>query len=127
MNRLTIIFAQLHIKSMAIKIQSKEELNGLINSLETIVLYFYNDECAPCLSLRPKVEELLAEEFPKISLIYVNSKEHPELMADYGVYAFPLLIFIVEGKEFIRYSKYVSMLELSEAIGRIYQMYYSNE
>jgi thioredoxin 1 len=125
-NRLTIIFAVLHFKEMAIKIQTREELQGLTNSLETILLYFYNDDCAPCLSLRPKVEQLLTGNFPKINLVYVNAKEHPELMSDYGVYSFPVIIFIVEGKEFIRYSKYVSMPELSEAIGRIYQMYYSS-
>ena len=126
MNRLTIIFALLQSYSMATKIQNGEELHEMVNSLETILLYFYNDNCAPCLSLRPKVEQLLNDKFPKINLVYVNSMEHPELTAEYGVFAFPVIIFMVEGKEFIRYSKYVSMVELSEAVGRIYQMYYSN-
>ncbi|RLD43458.1 MAG: thioredoxin, partial [Bacteroidetes bacterium] len=58
-------------------------LNNELNSIEQVektvkenpatLVYFYNDNCAPCLSLRPKVIELVTEEFPKMELIFVNS------------------------------------------------------
>jgi len=87
-----------------------------------VILYFYNDDCAPCISLRPKVEKLVNERFAKMKMIWVNSKTFPEIPASYGVFANPGILIFFEGKEFRRFSKYVSVLELEEAIGRYYAM-----
>jgi thioredoxin 1 len=110
---------------MIIRIDRVERLNETVNTAENLLVYFYNDDCAPCVSLRPKVEQLISERFPLMDLVYVNAKEFPELISLYQVYSFPVLIFFFEGKEYLRYSKYVSMNELGESIGRIYDLYHS--
>ena len=102
------------------------ELKNLMNSSENLLIYFYNDDCAPCLSLRPKVEELIAGKFPLMDMAYVNGKDLPELVGEFNAFGFPVLLFYFEGKEFLRYSKYVSMLELEESIGRIYKLYHQS-
>jgi thioredoxin 1 len=111
---------------MIIRIDRAEILYETVNSAENLLVYFYNDDCAPCVSLRPKVEQLISERFPLMDLIYVNAKVFPELIGLYQVYSFPVLIFFFEGKEYLRYSKYVSMTELGESIGRIYDLYHAN-
>ena len=42
-----------------------------------VLLYFKNDNCGPCQVLRPKVEELIQSEFPKMKMLVVDSQERP--------------------------------------------------
>lgn len=102
-----------------------EELQEIIKSEDAVMLYFYNDDCPPCLSLRPKVEALLDNSFPEMKLIFVNSKLHPEIPASYGVFANPTLIIFFDGKEFKRFSKYISTSELHLAIERYYNIIFA--
>jgi thioredoxin 1 len=109
---------------MIIRIDSPEALKELVNKAENLLVYFFNDGCAPCLSLRPKVEQLIEDRFPEMDMVYVDAKQFPELIAEFQAFSFPVLIFFFEGKEYLRFSKYVSVSELSESIGRIYDLYH---
>lgn len=42
------------------------DYQDLIEKEDAVLIYFYNDNCAPCLSLRPKVIDLIDGQFPKI-------------------------------------------------------------
>lgn len=109
---------------MIIRIDSAEKLKGVVNKSENLLVYFFNDECAPCLSLRPKVEELINDRFSLMDLVYVDARQFPKLISEFQAYSYPVLIFFFEGKEYLRYSKYVSLSELRESIGRIYDLYH---
>jgi thioredoxin-like negative regulator of GroEL len=99
-----------------------QSLTNLTQINPAILLYFYSNQCAPCISLRPKVEELLSGEFPKMKLQLIDSQNYPEVTASFGVFTFPTLVIFFEGKEFQRYSKYVSLSQLNEAISRPYNL-----
>ncbi|NOU47231.1 MAG: thioredoxin family protein [Bacteroidales bacterium] len=105
--------------SKAITIQS---LTGLMHHHQAVLLYFYSDQCAPCISLRPKVEELIVNDFPEMKLQMIDSQKFQKETANFGVFTFPTLIVFFEGKEFRRYSKYVSLMQLSDDISRPYSM-----
>ena len=87
-----------------------------------VLVYFKNDSCAPCMALRPKVEELLKEHFPEVKFILVDSVQNPQLNGEFQVFANPTLLVFFDGKEYIRKSKYVSIPELQDEIGRLYGM-----
>jgi thiol-disulfide isomerase/thioredoxin len=87
-----------------------------------VLVYFKNDSCAPCMALRPKVEELLKEHFPEVKFILVDSVQNPQLNGEFQVFANPTLLVFFDGKEYIRKSKYVSIPELQAEIGRLYGM-----
>ena len=91
-----------------------------------VLLYFYNDNCQPCVALRPKVADLLNAQFPLIEGIFINATDEPELTASYGVFASPTLIILFEGKEFRRYSKYISLASLSEELSRPYGLMFED-
>jgi len=101
---------------------TKEEISSLITDEAAVIIYFYSDNCAPCLSLRPKVQQLVAEDFPEIKLALVNSEKYPALPAAYNVFANPTIILFFEGREYRRESKYISIPQLSQAIERPYNM-----
>lgn len=105
---------------MKTEITSQAELDALNKSSEAFLLYFYNDSCAPCVALRPKVEAMVLEQFPKMSHTYINSAKFPELSASNGVFASPTILVFFDGKETFRVSKYVSIDELVGRIGRYY-------
>ncbi len=104
------------------ELQQLAQLQEAILNDEALLVYFYSNNCAPCKSLRPKVEELLVKYYPKMKLYFVNSEDHPEITADYGVFSMPTLLAFFDRKEYIRKSKYVSIPELKESIDRYYQM-----
>ncbi len=98
------------------------EIQAVLASQPAVLLYFYSDNCAPCISLRPKVEELLKAEFPEMKLLLVNSEKHPDITAQYGVFANPTLLLYFDGHEHQRLSKYVGIAQLREAIARPYSL-----
>lgn len=107
------------------ELKQLSQLQEAILNEEALLVYFYSDHCAPCKSLRPKVEELLTKEFPKMKLYFVNSEKHPEITAEYGVFSMPSLLAFFDRKEYIRKSKYVSIPELNEGINRYYEMMFN--
>ena len=102
--------------------ESVEQLKSVLDKESGVLVYFYNDDCQPCISLRPKVDDLIHQSFPKMKLIWINSKTYPELPASYQVFAHPTILVFFDGKEFKRFSKYVSVVELKESISRYYQL-----
>jgi thioredoxin-like negative regulator of GroEL len=99
-----------------------DSLQQQIKDESGLIVYFYSDKCAPCISLRPKVLQMVEDNFPEMKLVFINSVEHPEVTGSFGVFANPTLIVFFEGNEFRRYSKYISINELGGDIERVYDM-----
>lgn len=98
------------------------EIESLVADNAAVLLYFYNDNCAPCKILRPKVQEMISTDFPEIEFRLINAEKYPATTASYGVFASPTLLVFFEGKEYIRESKNISISELHDKIERIYRM-----
>lgn len=99
-----------------------KDIESLIAEKVAVMLYFYNDNCAPCKILRPKVQTLIQDEFPNIEFRLINAEQFPATSAHYGVFSSPALLVYFEGKEYIRESKNISISELYDKIERIYKM-----
>lgn len=90
-----------------------------------VMLYFYNDTCQPCVALRPKVKEMIEKNFPLIEPHFIEAISNPEQAASYGVFASPTLIFLFDGREFRRYSKYISLSAIASELERPYELMFS--
>ncbi len=99
-----------------------QEIEKLITANAAVLLYFYNDNCATCKILRPKVQELISTNFPEIEFRLINAEQYPATSAQYGVFASPTLLVFFEEKEYIRESKNISIRELHDKIDRIYRL-----
>jgi len=106
------------IKELNILKDVEEEISSHMG----VMLYFYNDHCAPCISLRPKVIKMMDEKFPKLELVFINSEKSPEIPAHYGVFSNPTIILFMDGRQYFRNSKYISEHQLSEQTERLYKM-----
>jgi thioredoxin-like negative regulator of GroEL len=113
------------LKYFGMKVETEEQLQQLIGHSEALLVYFYSDHCPPCLSLRPKVSQMMEQDFPRMKIAFVDAEGQPGLAARHSAFSLPVLVFFFEGKEYLRFSKYVSVSELRDSVGRIYQLYYS--
>lgn len=98
------------------------DLQQLISNQRGIVLYFFNNKCAPCKVLRPKIQDLMSEEFPLLKFQLIDSEKFAEVSACYQVFASPTILLIVDGQEYLRESKNVSITELKNKLQRIYSL-----
>jgi thioredoxin 1 len=106
-------------------IENTQELINTVKSNQAVLVYFYNDSCAPCVALRPKVQEMMDSNFNKMNTLFVNAESFPELSASFNVFASPTIIAFFEGKENFRVSKFVSTQELGSKIERFYDILFS--
>ncbi len=97
-------------------------LQDKVANSRAIVLYFKNDACAPCLALRPKVQELIETDFPKMEFEMVDTTKEPLLSSAYHVFSNPTILVFFEGKEYIRKSKNIGIGVLGQEIERLYKM-----
>ncbi len=108
------------------ELETPEQIEAHIKEEMAGILYFYNDHCLSCLSLRPKVIKMVKDNFPNIKLAFVNSEKYPELPAQFNVFSNPTLILFFDGKEYRRESKYISISQLAAEIERPYRMIFEN-
>jgi len=97
-------------------------IKNIVAEKTAILLYFYNDNCAPCKILRPKVQDLIESDFPAMEFCLINAEKSMEVATEFGVFASPTILVFFEGKEFIRESNNVSIGELHIKIARYYNL-----
>lgn len=104
------------------EIDSIEIAEQMIHENVAVILYLYNDNCAPCISLRPKVIKLLEDNYPEVKLYFINAEKYPPIAAHFNSFTNPAIILFFDGKEHKRMSKYVGVNQLSEEIKKPYFM-----
>ena len=103
-----------------------QEIQELITREKGLLLYFSSDSCSVCKVLKPKVEELLQEQFPKILSRYVDIEKSPVISGQFRIFTIPTILIFFEGKEQLRYSRNISMHQLEESISRPYGMIFED-
>jgi thioredoxin-like negative regulator of GroEL len=99
-----------------------EELQTTIRTEVGILLYFSGENCNVCHALRPKFKEVFNKEFPQLKQIYLDAHENAVISAHYQVFSVPTMIVFMDGREFAREGRTVSMYQLTEKLKRPYGM-----
>ncbi|CAA6799098.1 MAG: thioredoxin-like [uncultured Sulfurovum sp.] len=99
-----------------------EELQSTIKSELGVLLYFSGEHCNVCHALRPKFKELFDTEFPEIKQIFLDAQEYATIAAEYEVLSLPTILVFLDGREFVREGRTVSMHQLQEKLSRPYGM-----
>ena len=103
-------------------VSSLDDLQRRIHAEAALLAYFSTPDCRVCASLRPKLEALLAEAFPRLAGAYVDCAALPEAAAQYQVFAVPSLLVFFDGRETLRRGRGIGMGQLRDDIGRIYAL-----
>jgi len=107
---------------MITTIKSIKQYNEFIEKNDGVLFYFSHEQCNVCKVLKPKIDELLTNKFPKIKMCYCDTNKLAELAAQNSVFAVPTIIVYFTGKETIRKSRNIGLQELENLISRPYEM-----
>ncbi len=98
------------------------ELNNVLKNELAVVLYFSSPSCNVCHVLRPKLMEALETEYPQIARYHADISLTPEIAAEFQVFSAPTIIVFLEGREFIRKGRAMSVEGLLQEIKRPYAL-----
>jgi len=101
---------------------SLEELESIIREEIGVLVYFSGEDCNVCHALRPKFKELFDKKFPKIKQIYLDAHKNPKISAQFRVFSVPTMLVFLDGKEFIREGRAVSLHQLEDKLSRFYNL-----
>ena len=99
-----------------------EQLQQTIQEEIGVLLYFSGEHCNVCHALRPKFKALFDNEFPKIKQIYLDAHKNQEISAHFQVFSVPTMIVFLDGREFVREGRAVSLHKMTEQLKRPYAM-----
>ncbi|NOR55725.1 MAG: thioredoxin [Sulfurovum sp.] len=99
-----------------------EELQITIREEVGVLLYFSGEHCSVCHALRPKFKEVFDKEFPQLKQIYLDAHDNAEISAHFQVFSVPTMIVFLDGREFVREGRTVSMYQLTDKLKRPYGM-----
>jgi thioredoxin-like negative regulator of GroEL len=93
------------------------EIREWIDDNQLTLLVFTTPDCGVCTALKPKIANL-AEEYESLQVRYVDLEAAPEIAGQYGVFAVPVYILSVQGREAVRFARYFGMHEIEDAVER---------
>ncbi|GEM_PF-46170 len=108
-------------------IESYEQLRELVAREKALMLYFSTPTCGVCKSIKPKIIDLVAEDFPEMGLYYVDTESIPEARGQLSIYSVPAILVFFEGKELIREARNFGILDLGRKIDRFYGLLFTDE
>lgn len=96
-----------------------------IREYPAVLAYVSGPDCNVCHVMKPKVMDMLAENFPEIKFLDINTAESPEIAAQLGVFVIPSVIGFFDGREFVRKARNFSIHELASELSRPYSMLFN--
>ena len=102
--------------------QTINEIQTIIDENLAVMLYFSAPTCGVCHVLKPKLLEAIDENFEKFKIVDVDVSQDQEIAGQYAVFALPTIIVFLDGKEFFRKSRNMSVAEVVDAIKRPYKI-----
>ena len=99
-----------------------ETIEQALSSELAVALYFSAPTCNVCHALKPKLLEAFDANFKQLSVISVDISETPEIASHFGVFSIPTLLVYLDGKEFLRKSRHMSVDQVVAEIQRPYEI-----
>lgn len=100
-----------------------------INKLKTIIsnsavlVIFGGEHCSVCRAVRPQLDSILVDKFPDMQLVYIDCNTSPEICAQHGVYALPVIKVYIQGMLVVEEIRSFSITHLMQNIERPYTMW----
>jgi len=99
-----------------------ENIEKTIKENLAVMVYFSAPTCNVCHALKPKLMEALEENFSEFVVESVDISVEEDIAPHFGVYAIPTVLVFLDGKEFLRKSRHMSVGEVISEIERPYKI-----
>lgn len=98
------------------------EIEDIIKKNMAVMLYFSAPTCNVCHALKPKLLEAIDENFDKFEIVSIDTSVEQEIAAHFSVFAIPTVLVFLDGREFLRKSRHMSIGEVIGEIKRPYEI-----
>lgn len=105
--------------------QTIESIDTIIKTKPAVMLYFSAPTCNVCHALKPKLLEALDADFKEVEVISIDISQTQDIPAHFGVFAIPTVLIFLDGREFIRKSRHMSVEAVMSELSRPYEMMFS--
>ncbi len=102
--------------------QTIENINNTIKENMAVMVYFSAPTCNVCHALKPKLLEELEKNFSDFKVESVDISVEEDIAPHFSVYAIPTVLIYLDGQEFTRKSRHMSVGEVIEEIRRPYEI-----
>jgi len=102
--------------------QTIENINNTIKENLCVMVYFSAPTCNVCHALKPKLLEALDENFKDFKVESVDISVEEDIAPHFGVFAIPTVLIFLDGQEFLRKSRHMSVAEVIKEIQRPYEI-----
>ena len=102
-----------------------EAIRTAIEQKPAVALYFSAPTCNVCHALKPKLMTAFEKHFKEMEIISVDVSEDQATAAHFSVFAIPTLIVFLDGREFVRKTRHMSVDEVVGEIKRPYEIMFS--
>ncbi|HIC99797.1 MAG TPA: thioredoxin [Piscirickettsiaceae bacterium] len=101
-------------------------LPALIQQEPAVMLLFGGAHCQVCQVIKPKIEALLAADFPQVKLVYVDCGEQTDLCAQQGIFSLPVVRIYFAGQLTGEWVRTFSLGQLADALARPYGLMFAD-
>lgn len=105
------------------QIDSLDKINRYISTKDAVLIYFSGENCSVCKDLKPKIEDAVLQNFPKIEIYEVKSDLYKEIASSFSVFSIPTILVFFDSKEFKRYGRNISVYQFCEELKRPYSLF----
>ncbi|MDT8338123.1 MAG: thioredoxin family protein [Sulfurimonas sp.] len=102
--------------------QNIDEIKKTLEENLAVMLYFSAPTCNVCHALKPKLFEAIKSNFKEFQIISIDTSLDQEIAAYFSVFAIPTVLVFLDGKEFLRKLRHMSVDEVIEEIKRPYEI-----
>jgi len=102
--------------------QTIENINNIIKENLAVMIYFSSPTCNVCHALKPKLLQALDANFEDFKVENVDISLTEDIAPFFNVYAIPTILIFLDGKEFLRKSRHMSVDEVIREIKRPYKI-----
>ena len=102
--------------------QTIDDINKIIKENLAVMVYFSAPTCNVCHALKPKLLEALESNFKEFEVVSVDISIQEDIAPHFGVFAIPTVLVFLDGKEFLRKSRHMSVDEVVREIKRPYEI-----
>ncbi|SFV74649.1 thioredoxin-like [hydrothermal vent metagenome] len=102
--------------------QTIENIEKTIKENPAVMVYFSAPTCNVCHALKPKLLQALEENFKEFVVESVDISTEEDIAPHFGVFAIPTVLIFLDGREFLRKSRHMSVDEVMHEIKRPYEI-----
>ena len=104
-----------------------EKIKSELKVNTSVLIYFSGIGCSVCKDLQPKIKKSFTTTYPLITQYHLDIQKYKDIAIYFNVFSMPTILVFLDGKEFIRKSRNMSVHELILDLKRPYDLLFEGQ